>query len=117
MFKIAKTPTFRHEVTIKVPVDGGFENQTIGVVYRVLDDEAMKAHEWNTLDGQKAWLRAVIARLDDMVDEDGKALAYNDGVRDQVIALSYARGPLMKGYTDAMIPALVGNSDGLALPG
>lgn len=109
MFTLNTSPTFNRVITVAVPVDGGHDNQTISVTYRAISDDEASEFDLRTLDGQKDFLRAVIASFDDMVDLQGNQVAYSASVRDQVLGLGYARNPLLKGYTDAMVPALVKN--------
>ncbi|PHR86117.1 MAG: hypothetical protein COA78_38305 [Blastopirellula sp.] len=109
MFKITKNATFTHTVTIPVPVDGGHDNQSMQVTYRVLTDDQIKEYDLNTTEGQKDFLRGAIVSLGDLIGADEKPIRYNDTVRDSILALSYARPSLLAGYSDAMVPALVKN--------
>ena len=109
MFKIAKDPQFTHEVEIDVPADGGWDRQSIKCTFRVLPAEELAQFDTRSNEGQKDFLRAVIVRLDDLVDEKDKPLSYNNKLRDYLLELFYVRVPLLKAYTDAMIMGRVGN--------
>ena len=81
MLKIARRPEWTHEVTISVPVDGGFENQTCKVRYRLLDEAAVEPTDQNN---PIVLLMDIVVRMDDLADEDGKALEWNNELRDRV---------------------------------
>ena len=109
MFKIAKTPRFTHVVPIKVPVDGGFDEQTIRATFEVITDDEFASFDTMTAEGLKDLVRKILVRLDDMVDEQGKPLPYSDDLRDQLLELPYMRLGLLRGYQAAMIGAKAGN--------
>lgn len=110
MLRIAKVPEWTHEVTISVPVDGGFENQTCRVRYRMLDPTAIDP----TDTAPETLLRAIVVRIDDIADETGAPLQWNDAVRDAVFAIPFAQVGLVRGYYRSVTGAREGNSDGLA---
>lgn len=114
MFKVDANPKFTHDVDVKVPVDGGFETQSLKATFRVLDDDVLKAADFDTFDGQKEFLRLALVQLDDLQDEAGKPLPYNDKLRDQILGLPYARTALLRGYTEGIVPGAMGNFVGLA---
>ena len=109
MFKIAKTPRFTHVVPIKVPVDGGFDEQTIRATFEVITDDEFASFDTMTAEGLKDLVRKILVRLDDMVDEQDKPLPYSDDLRDQLLELPYMRLGLLRGYQSAMIGAKAGN--------
>lgn len=106
MLKITKTPEWTHEVTVSVPVDGGFENQSCKVRFRLVDKSVLDdaAHQ-----DPKTMLCAVVARIDDLSDEADKPLEWNDAVRDQVFALPYAQRALITAYYASVMGAREGN--------
>lgn len=114
MLKIAKRPEWTHEVHISVPVDGGFETQTCRVRYRLLNEDALEPTDPNNA---AQILRDVVVRIDDLADETGRPLDWNDAVRDTVFALPFAQAGLIKGYFRSVTGAREGNSAGSAGPG
>lgn len=109
MFKVDKTPTFSHTIPVNVPVDGGHEKQTMRVTFRLVDDETTAKHRTDTMAGQKEFLRLAIVKIDDLADPKKEPISYNDDVRDSILGLPYARNALLKGYSDGIVPGLLGN--------
>ena len=81
MLKISSCPEWTHDVTISVPVDGGFENQTCKVRYRLLDETAIEPTDATNV---AVLLRNVVVRMDDIADEEGRPLTWNDALRDRL---------------------------------
>ena len=101
MFKIASQPEFSRRVTIRVPCDGGFEEQSLNVRFRVLPpDEQEKLKGTDDLVG--GFLKRAVLEMWDIVDEDGQELPYNDHLRDQLLALPYVRFALARAYGEAV---------------
>lgn len=107
MFKIAKEPTFTRNVTICVPVDGGFSNQSMKVTFRVLPTDQLSSTSGN--EGQIEDLRRVIVAMDDLVDEADQPISYSDEIRDQLIAVPYVRLALLHSYVESVSKAKAGN--------
>ncbi len=110
MLKITRCPEWTHEVTISVPVDGGFENQSCLVRFRLIDETPGETDPLSLA-------RSVVVRMDDLADEAGTALAWSDAVRDQVLALPFVQSAVLRGYYRSVAGAREGNSAGSALPG
>ncbi len=64
---------------------GGTESQTFSVLYRLASDSRAALQ---TPEEQDAFLRDIIASIDDLADEEGNPLAYDEEVREQVLALA-----------------------------
>jgi len=50
----------------------------------------------------KEYVRKTVSRIDDISDEDGKSLDWNDNLRDQLLDVPYVFTAILDGYTDAM---------------
>lgn len=109
MLKISKNPEWTHVVTVSVPVDEGFENQTCRVRYRLMDKVALEETAQND---PEAILRATVVKVDDLVDMEGKALLWNDQVADMVFAMPFVQAALIKGYFRSVTGAREGNFSG-----
>ncbi len=105
MFKLTSNPTFKRDVTISVPVDGGFREETFEATFRVLPISQFKEFDVGTLEGQETFLRKVIAGLAGITDDAGKPVPYNDKLRDEMIDFSFIRSPLMKAYEQGIMGA------------
>jgi hypothetical protein len=102
MFKLAVNPTFKHEVKVHSPVDGGYKVETIRATYNLLSTEEAKAFDLSSPDGTSAFLKRVIARLDDIVDDNERPMPHSDELRDRVIVMPHVRVALWRGYFDAI---------------
>ncbi len=110
MFVVIKQPTFTHTVNVLVPVDGGYDTQTLKATYQVMPSiDEDTTFDLNSTAGSTAFLRATVIGLDDMVDADNKPLPYSDGLRDQLLQWPYVRSALARGYFEAISKAAVGN--------
>lgn len=109
MFKIAKDPQFTHTVPILVPVDGGHEEQTLKVRFRVRTVDDLNQHDRMTAEGTEAFLRSIIVRFEDVVDDDGQPVPSNDALTDQLLAFPFIRMAVVQGYFNAVNKAKLGN--------
>lgn len=109
MFKIAKNPQFTHSIPVLVPVDNGHEERPLKVRFRVLPIDDVNQHDPRTSEGTEAFLRAVVVRFEDVVDENGELMPSDDTLTSQMLALPYIRIALVKGYYDAVQKVRLGN--------
>lgn len=109
MFNVARVPRFTHDVPVMTPVDGGHTEESLKVTYNFLTTEETAVYDLNSPEGTTRFLRRAIHKLDDLVDQGGQPVAYNDGLRDQLIMMPNVRQALCKGYFDAVLAAKKGN--------
>lgn len=109
MFTITDEPTFTHPVTARVPVDGGFAEETFKATFRVIGPEEKDTFDLLTTEGSTAFLRRVIVRLDEIADAEKKPVEWSDQVRDAVLRLPWARAALARTYFTAISGAKAGN--------
>jgi len=107
MFKITTEPKFTHPVTVCVPVDGGFKEQTFPVTFRVLPMDQLQQEEGSA--GQIETLRKVVVHMGELVDENDQPISYSDDIRDQLIQFSFVRLAILKKYIEAMSKMKAGN--------
>ena len=104
--RISSRPTFRHKITARVPIDGGFRDEVFLVRYQ-LASNAEADHASDAL--KDDFLHDVVVEIEDLVDESGGALAWSDEVRAQVFALPWARVAILNGYFQATVVGKLGN--------
>lgn len=109
MLKIAKEPTFTHEVKAQVPVDGGYKPESFKVTFRVIDVHELEKLDQRTAEGGTALLRRIVARIDDIADAEGNPLEWNDETFAAVLALPWARQAMWQHYNSALSGARQGN--------
>jgi hypothetical protein len=105
MFKLTSNPTFKRVVKVSAPVDGGIKESTLGVTFKALKVSELQKFDVNSLDGQVAMLKAAIATVDDVEDEAGNVLPYNDDLRDQLIDIGCVRKALILSYDQGIMGA------------
>ncbi len=108
MFKIQKNPEFTHEVPVMVPCDGGHEEQTVKVRFRVRSIEDLNQHDRSSPEGTEAFLRSIVVRFEDVVDEDGPVASDAD-LTDRLLAVPFVRMAVVQGYFSAVNKAKLGN--------
>ncbi|HFQ15141.1 MAG TPA: hypothetical protein ENK41_02195, partial [Rhodobacteraceae bacterium] len=101
MFKIAEKVEFSRRVPIKVPTDGGFEEQSLELRFRYVTEEERKRVTVKGGDWGRAFMRLAIVHIGDVVDENGKELPYNDRLRDRLLDFTFVLGPVMDAYVEA----------------
>lgn len=109
MFKIVKNPEFTHTVPVLVPVDGGYDNQSLKTRFRVLPADELARHDFASPEGTEAYLRAIVVRFDDVEGEDGKPVPHSDALMTQLLGVGYIRMAVLRAYTEAMTKARLGN--------
>ncbi len=109
MFKVIENPEFSRKVTVSVPVDGGFENQVLGVRFRVLPQDRINEIAAATPGDYRGLVGAMVVTLEDMVDGAGAPLTCNDAVRTAVLDWPYVRTAILGAYSEATSGAKRGN--------
>jgi len=109
MFVVDPDPQFTHTVKVKVPVDGGYEEQSCKATFRVIPTE--EAATFDLTDGAESteFLRRALVSLDDLVDGNKQPVPYNDTLRDQLLSRAYFRTAVARTYFAAMTGAQSGN--------
>lgn len=107
--KIVANPTFTHTVTVKVPVNGGHRDETFKATFKVVPEGEYDELSVVTNEGMREFLIMALESCADLVDEAGKELEWNDGLRDQLLSLPYVRLALMRTYSDAVAKIRPGN--------
>lgn len=107
MFKVSSEPKFTHDVTAVVPVDGGHENMTFKVTFRVVPIEQLGSADSNETQAES--LKKIVVHMDDMVDENDQPLPYSDALRDKLIEMPFFRYAVMQAYLAAVTKTKAGN--------
>lgn len=109
MFNVDEETTFTHTATIMVPVDGGHREDTITATFRVVPIDEVEKFDLATTSGNTSFLKAVLVKLDDLIDRHKKPVPYTDEIRDHVLNLPHARVGLTRCYFAAIGRAKEGN--------
>ena len=108
MFKIARNPEFTHDIIVMVPVDNGHDEQKLRTRFRVLSADEITAHDFASPQGIEAYLRDIVVRFEDVVDEDGKAMN-EDETKTRLLGIGFVRQALLTHYGEALRKAKTGN--------
>lgn len=109
MFKLIKNATFTHDVPVMVPVDEGYDELPLKVRFRVLPADELVQHDYLTAEGQETYCRAIVAGFPAVADDEGRTLADDDVLRDQMIGMTFVRTAVMRAYGEAMTKARAKN--------
>lgn len=109
MFKIVEKPTFTHDVKVLTPVDDGFAEDVLKTTFNYLPTDEVAKFDLKTPEGTTEFLRAIVAGLHELVDENGKPLTCTVELRDRLLFLPGIRNGLVAHYLDAVTRIKEGN--------
>jgi hypothetical protein len=83
-------------------------------VFRILPDDQIEAifygdGDRNIPEREKAFLTCAVVRIEDLVDDDGKPVAWTPAFLPDLIGQADIRVALMNGYRDGLAPGKAGN--------
>lgn len=105
MLQITQNPEFEHEVTTRVPVDGGFKDEKFKARFRVVDWDELTEVEHDPAEQ----LRRIWIGWSGIVDDDKQPIPFSEAMRDQLIGLMFIRMPTLRTYIEAITGAKRGN--------
>lgn len=108
MLKVNREPTFTHEVSVMTPVDGGHVEEKLKVTYRVLPTERAAKFQ-DDEEGNREFLKAILVKLDDLVDDKNEPVPYSEELRDRLLGMPHIRRALQAAYFAAVSKAKTGN--------
>lgn len=109
MFVLDQNPEFTRTVKVKVPANGGFEEQSFKARFRVVPIEESENFDLTTTEGSTAFLRRALVNVDELSDKEKQTIIYNDAVRDQLLGLPYVRQAVYREYHAAIRGEASGN--------
>lgn len=105
MFAINTTPSFTHDVTIRIPADDGFVEQKGKVRFRLVSDDELE----QLADDVKAIVNAIVEGFPGGAEIDGKKLEDGDELKAAMLSMSAVRTALLVHYRQAAAGARLGN--------
>ena len=109
MFKIVENRTFTHDVPILTPIDGGFAEETLKVTFNYIEGEEAKRHSIGTPAETDAFLDRIVARLDDVVDDNGMQIVVDKTLQDRLLRVANVRQGILAYYFAALAKVKEGN--------
>ncbi len=94
--------TFSRTVKVAVPVDGGFDEQSFKVVFKLVDDAKLISLDVSKPGSAIEFLNTAIVGLEDIVDADNVPLPFTDELRAMLIGRPFIRKPIITAYFDAI---------------
>ncbi len=85
------------------------DGQRFDVVFRALTDDQVKEHDFGSVEGEKAFLRAIVHDIPDIEGEDKQPIAFGPEVLDQMLGFADLRGAFLRGYREQVTGAQTGN--------
>ena len=104
MLKLQKNPTFTATVHATIPTDDGPVAQDFRVRFRVLPDA-----EWSEQADIREVLKRAVVSVQDVVDDDGEAIASSPDLIEQIVGAPYLRPALAQAYWQTIAGARAGN--------
>lgn len=108
-FVVKANQNFVHDVAVRVPVDGGFEDHTLAVEFRVIDAAELAKFKLQSIEEENTFFDQAVAGFKNLVDEEGKELPMNDKLRARVLGPAFIRKAICKHYLKAVLDAQTGN--------
>lgn len=102
MFKLVQSPEFSHDVPVMVPVDGGHEEQSLRIRFRVADGIESSGSVDDLLD-------RIVVRAENLVDDAGKPIEWSDEIRQRLLKMPFVRVAIMDAYRTAVTKVRAGN--------
>ena len=112
MFKLVENPEFTHDVPVMVPIDDGHREEKFRARFRAIPEELsneLLADEAVKADAGKGFLRRIVVKVMDVVDEAGQEVPWSEAMFEQMIALPFVRAGLSAAYFRALSKARAGN--------
>ncbi|MBN8294736.1 hypothetical protein JI664_22390 [Rhodobacter sp. NTK016B] len=110
MLKIIKNPEFTAKVKVRMPVEGGAQDTQFTARFKGLTVSETAAFDTVTVEGTNSYLRAILVGWgEDLRDEAGEPMSFNDANRDMLIDIGPIRVALLQAYNLAMMGAKQGN--------
>ena len=107
MLKIITDPQFT--IDVDVALEGAEYGQTLRTTFRAIPEDEILDHDITTPDGFKAFLRRVVVKFHDLVDDADQPVAETSALRDQIFGFIHIRNALNRAYWQAQFKAKKGN--------
>ena len=107
MLKIITDPQFT--IDVDVALEGAEYGQTLRTTFRAIPEDEILDHDITTPDGFKAFLRRVVVKFHDLVDDADQPVGYTDDLRNQIFGFIHIRNALNRAYWAAQFKAKSGN--------
>lgn len=109
MLIISEEHRFTHEVTAKVPVDGGHENQTFQATFVLLPDDERLEYDNGDNSGMVALVDRVWVGASDIQTLDGECLEFTNELKKNLLGRPFIWLALWNAYYAGIAGAPAGN--------
>lgn len=109
MFKVIEEPIFTHDVPVMTPVDGGFEEQSLKTVFRLIENDEAETFDTKTSEGTDALLGRIVVTFKDLTNESGEPIACDAELRRRLLNRPNVWRAVIKTYFAATTKVKEGN--------
>ncbi|MET4247562.1 hypothetical protein [Bradyrhizobium sp. LA6.7] len=109
MFKIVDKRTFTHEVKVFTPTDGGFSEDLLKATFNYVPTDRVASFDLSRSDDTTSFLREIVVRFSDLVDEQDQPIACTDELRERLLFVPNVRQALITHYFEAVNRIAEGN--------
>lgn len=108
MFTLALRAEFTHTVPVMTPVDGTHREDTFRARFAVVSAEE-QADLLSANDDGETFLRKIVIGIEDVVDAEGKPVAFSPELLTTMLGLRWVRLGLIAAYSRAVTKIKTGN--------
>jgi hypothetical protein len=105
-FTVRKEHSFKHDVKVRIPTDGGYKTETFKGHFKVLPrDEAIALRDRDDADDDLAFISEVLIGWEGVTDEDEDKtpIEFNDEARDLLCGAPYVAVAVVQTYMNAIL--------------
>ncbi|WP_339636165.1 hypothetical protein [uncultured Sulfitobacter sp.] len=109
MFKVNQTPEFTRDVPVQTPDEEGYREDILKTRFRAIPVSEADAFDLSTGEGTIAFLKRVILRFENLVDDDEKPMTCTEALIDQLLDQAFVRVALVGTYFKGLHKSASGN--------
>lgn len=109
MFKVIDEPMFTRDVPVLTPVDGGFEEQSLKTVFRLIETDEAGTFDTQTTEGTDGLLERIVVTFKDLTNERDEPIVCDAALRARLLNRPNIWRALIKEYLVASTKVKEGN--------
>ncbi|MGL5166634.1 MAG: hypothetical protein ACRC9K_12175 [Afipia sp.] len=109
MFKVIDESIFTRDVPVMTPIDGGFEEQSLKTVFRLIETDEAEKFDTKTSEGTDGLLERIVVTFKDLTNEKDEPIPCDDALRRRLLNRPNVWRAIIKAYFDAATKVKEGN--------